>query len=56
MTTHLEDPAQWRTRAEQGRTLAKHMRDAASRQLMLNLAADYEYPVERAEERQKKIP
>jgi len=30
MTTHLEDPAHWRSRAEQTRTLAKHMPDAAS--------------------------
>jgi hypothetical protein len=50
MTTNVDDPAHWRSRAEQARALAKHVPDAASRQLMLNMARDYEHLAKRAEE------
>jgi len=48
----LEDPAHWRARAEEARTLADQMKhDEKSRQTMLRIVADYERMAKHAEER-----
>jgi hypothetical protein len=38
----IDDPEHWRRRAEEARTLAERMKDETSRQIMLQLAADYD--------------
>jgi hypothetical protein len=49
--TYLEDPAHWRFRAEEARGMAEHIADPKSKQMMLDVAADYERLAKRAEER-----
>jgi hypothetical protein len=52
MPSHMfDDPAHWRQRAEEARVLAEQMSDAASREMMLGIAKDYERLAERAEQR-----
>ena len=46
--SHINDPAHWRNRAEEARTLAEQMNDEVSKQMMLAIAADYEKLAERA--------
>jgi hypothetical protein len=36
---HLDDPAHWRARAIEARTVAEHIADSLSKQMMLNVAA-----------------
>lgn len=47
----LDDPAHWRYRAEEIRTLADDMRDERSREAMLRIAEDYDLLAQRAQER-----
>jgi len=47
----FDDPEHWRQRAEEARVLAEQMSDAASREMMLGIAKDYERLAERAEQR-----
>jgi hypothetical protein len=48
----FDDPAHWRARAEEARTLADQMKhDEKSRQTMLRIVADYERMEKHAEER-----
>ena len=49
----INDPAHWRHRAEQMRTLAEGMSSSETRQIMMRIAADYERLAERAEQRGK---
>jgi hypothetical protein len=42
----------WRARAEEARTIAETLADETSREIMLNIAKDYERMARRAEERQ----
>jgi hypothetical protein len=49
--SHLNDPSHWRARAIEARTMAEHITDPASKQLMINVAAEYEELARRAEER-----
>jgi hypothetical protein len=46
-----DDPAHWRKRAKEARTLADQMNDAQSKQTMMRIAEDYERLARRAEER-----
>jgi hypothetical protein len=48
---HLDDPAHWRARAIEARTVAEHIADSLSKQMMLNVAAEYDQLAERAEQR-----
>jgi hypothetical protein len=42
-TSHLlDDPQHWRMRAEEVRTMADGMRDADSKRILHNIAADYD--------------
>jgi hypothetical protein len=53
---HLNDPSHWRARAIEAHTMAGHISDPASKQLMLNVAAEYEELAKRAEERMANPP
>src|SRR5262249_2925283 len=54
MPSHVfDDPKHWRERAEQARALAGQMSDAASKEMMLEIAKDYERLAERAEQRSR---
>ena len=48
MTSFFNDPERWRNRAEKARSLADQMNDAAFKQMMLRIAADYDRLAERA--------
>ena len=49
----FDDPAHWRARAEEARTLADQMHDDKSRKTMLRIAADYERLAKHADARAK---
>jgi hypothetical protein len=49
----INDPAHWRQRAEEARTIAEQMSDLQSKDSMLRIAKDYERLAERAEQRGK---
>jgi hypothetical protein len=49
----INDPAHWRRRAEETRTIAEQMGDLQSKDAMLRIAKDYERLAERAEQRGK---
>ena len=49
----INDPAHWRQRAEEARTIAEQMSDLNSKDAMLRIAKDYERLAERAERRGK---
>jgi len=49
----INDPAHWRQRAEEARTIAEQMNDLQSRESMLRIAKDYERLAERADQRAK---
>jgi hypothetical protein len=54
--SYLNDPEHWRFRAKEARAMAEYMTDPASRQMMLDVAADYERLAARSEERIIKSP
>ena len=55
MPSHdFDDPKHWRQRVQQARALAEQMGDAASREMMLQIAKDYERLAEQAEQRARK--
>jgi len=49
----INDPAHWRRRAEEARTIAEQMSDSPSKEAMLRIAKDYERLAERAAQRAK---
>ena len=49
----INDPEHWRARAEEMRRLAEDMKDAATKEMMLRIAHDYENLAVRAEERSR---
>jgi hypothetical protein len=51
MTSLLDDPEHWRSRAEEARNIAEQLSDLESRRTMLRIAADYERLAEHAEPR-----
>jgi hypothetical protein len=52
-SSFINDPEHWRGRAEEMRTLAEDMKDAATKEMMLGIAGDYETLAVRAEERSR---
>jgi hypothetical protein len=50
-TSFINDPQHWRDRTEEMRTLAQSVKDEASQQAMLRIAADYDRLAIRAEHR-----
>jgi len=55
-SSFINDPAHWRQRAEEMRTLAEDMSNAETRAMMERIARDYEFLARRAEERQTGVP
>jgi hypothetical protein len=51
MSRLLDEPAHWRQRAEQMVAMAKTAPDAAAKETMLSMAAEYEKLAQRAEAR-----
>jgi hypothetical protein len=51
MPSRINDPAHWRHRAEEMRTLAKLAEDLSARASMLAIADEYDKLAKRAEER-----
>jgi hypothetical protein len=49
----INDPEHRRARAEEMRRLAEDMKDAATKEMMLHIARDYENLAVRAEERSR---
>jgi hypothetical protein len=49
----INDPEHWRARAEEMRRLAEDINDAATKEMMLRIARDYETLAVRAEERSR---
>ena len=47
----INDPAQWRSKAEQTRTLAEEITDADAKAIMFQIAEGYDRLAERAEAR-----
>jgi len=47
----LDNPEQWRKRAEEARTVADGMRSPETKRIMLGIAASYEVLAKRAEQR-----
>jgi len=52
----LSDPEYWRQRAEERRAFAADMKEENSKQMMLQIAEDFERLAKRIEERTKRPP
>jgi hypothetical protein len=50
-SSHIHDPEHWRGRAKEARALADKMNDPISKDMMLQIAKDYERLAERAQAR-----
>jgi hypothetical protein len=53
-SSSVNDPEHWRAHAEEMRRLAEDIKDAATKEMMLRIARDYEKLAVRAEERSKR--
>lgn len=51
MSSHFNDPAYWRARGEEVRTIAEDLKDSGAKRMLLDVAADYEVLAQRAEQR-----
>ena len=51
--TLINDAEHWRKRADEARSLADDMKDEISKQMMLQIADDYEHRAKRAAQRAK---
>jgi hypothetical protein len=51
LSSEINNPEQWRRRAEEARDIAEQMKDMPSKDVMLRIAKDYERLAKRAEER-----
>jgi hypothetical protein len=49
----INDPEHWRKRADEARSLANDVKDEISKQMMLQVADDYEHCAKRAQQRAK---
>jgi hypothetical protein len=49
----INDAEHWRKRADEARGLANDMKDEISKQMMLQVADDYEHRAKRAQQRAK---
>ena len=54
MSSLLDDPEHWRSRAEEARSVAEQLSDPEAKRTMLRIAAEYELLAERAERRPTK--
>jgi hypothetical protein len=54
--SHIHNPKHWRYQAEEARAMAEGLTNPEAKQLMLNVAADYERLAKRAEERSDGVP
>ena len=55
-SSSVNDPEHWRGRTQEMRRLAEDIKDAATKEMMLRIARDYENLAVRAEERSKRPP
>jgi hypothetical protein len=55
-SSSVNDPEHWRGCAQEMRRLAEDIKDAATKEMMLRIARDYENLAVRAEERSKRPP
>jgi hypothetical protein len=54
MSSLLDDPEHWRSRAEEARSVAEQLSDPEAKRTMLRIAGDYELLAEQAERRPTK--
>ena len=56
MPPRVDDPDYWRFRAENARQLAKNIKEADAKSIVLSIAQQYEHLARLAEERRRQSP